>query len=75
MQQSLTCGARNMRVGRSSRQIRSFHDVSLQGGSRAGAVQEFRDTFKPSATSISKYIDTWETLKIQSSRQETSQVP
>lgn len=71
----LTCGVRNMRVGRSSRHLSSFQGVSLQGGSRVEAHRPLRDTFRPSATSISKYNDTWETLKIQSSRQATSQPP
>lgn len=71
----LTCGARNMRVGRSSRHLSSFQGVSLQGGSRVGAGRPLRDTFRPSATNISRYNDTWGTLKMQSSRQETSQPP
>lgn len=71
----LTCGARNMTVGRSSRHRSSFQGVSLQGGSNVGAGRPLRDKLRPSATSISMYSDTWETLKIQSSRQETSQPP
>lgn len=64
-----------MRVGMSNRHLSSFQGVSLQGGSSVGAGRPLRDKFRPSATSISKYNDTWETLKIQSSRQETSQPP
>lgn len=71
----LTCGVKNMRMGMSSRHFSSFHGVSLQGGSSVGAGRPLRDTLRPSATSISRYNDTWETLKIQSSRQETSQHP
>lgn len=71
----LTCGARNIRMGRSRRHFKSFQGVSLQGGSRVGAGRPLRDTFRPSATSISRYKDTWETLKIQSSRQDTSHPP
>lgn len=64
-----------MRVGMSSRHLRSFQGVSLQGGSNVGAGRPLRVKFRPSATSISKYKDTWETLNTQSSRQETSQLP
>lgn len=71
----LTCGARNKMVGMSSKHLRSFQGVSLQGGSRAGAGRPLNDTFRPSVTSISKYSDTGEILKIQSSRQEISQSP
>lgn len=71
----LTCGARNMRVGMSSRQLSSFQWVSLQGGSRVGATRPLSDTLRPSLTSISKYSDTWAVLKIQSSRQERSHSP
>lgn len=70
-----TCGARNMMVGMSSKLLKSFQGVSPQGGSRLGAGHPLSDTFRPSLTSISKYDDTWEIRKIQSSRQETSQSP
>ena len=64
-----------MRVRRSSRQLSSFQDVSLQGGSRGEASRLLRDKCRPSATSISRYKDTWGALKIQSSKHETSQPP
>lgn len=64
-----------MRVGMSSRHFSSFQGVSLQGGSSVGAGRLLKDTLSPSATSSSRYCDTCCTLKIQSSRQETSQSP